>query len=304
MNRLVDACLSFAPSSGTGDTPIPELKIVRTDCVLPRVPTVHRPSLCFVVQGAKEVVLGTNVYRYGSLEFLFSSVDLPLTGEVLQASSEKPYLCLVLEIDPGVVFELATVLKAPLLRAGASSQALFVGEQDSEMTLAFERLVRCLESRADIDVLAPSIVREIIYRLLQGPYGHTVRELGIADSQTRRIARVIEILKRDFAEPLRTAALARTAGMSASSFHAHFKRVTSMSPLQYQKHLRLHEARRLLLSGDPGAADVAFKVGYESTSQFSREYARLFGLPPIRDVRRISSELHGASIVARGRAPA
>jgi AraC-like DNA-binding protein len=303
MDRLIETCLRFAPPSGTGDTAIPELRIVRTNCVLPRVPTVHRPSLCFVVQGAKEVVLGTNVFRYASHEFLFSSVDLPVTGEVLEASNDKPYLCLVLEIDPGVVFELATVLKAPLLRAGASSQALFVGERDSEMTLAFERLVRCLGRRADIDVLAPGIVREIIYRLLQGPYGHAVRELGIANSQTRRVARVIEILKRDFAEPLRTAELARTAGMSVSSFHAHFKRVTSMSPLQYQKHLRLHEARRLLLSGDPGAADVAFKVGYESTSQFSREYARLFGLPPMRDVRRISSDVHGVSVVVRDPAP-
>jgi AraC-like DNA-binding protein len=293
MDRLVDACLRFAPSSGIGSTAIQELEIVRTNVVLPRVPTVHRPSLCFVVQGAKEVVLGTNVYRYGSHEFLFSSVDLPLTGEVLEASKDKPYLCLVLEIDASEDFELATVMKAPPSRPGTSSQALFVGEKDSEMTLAFERLVRCLDRRADIDILAPSIVREIIYRLLQGPYGHAVRELGIANSQTRRIARVIELLKRDFAEPLRTAELARTAGMSVSSFHAHFKRVTSMSPLQYQKHLRLHEARRLLLSGDPGAADVAFKVGYESTSQFSREYARLFGLPPIRDVRRLSSELHG-----------
>jgi AraC-like DNA-binding protein len=263
--------------------------------VLPRVPTVHRPSLCFVVQGAKEVVLGTNIYRYGRLEFLFSSVDLPLTGDVLEASEGAPYLCLVLEIDPAVVFELAAVLKAPLARAGSAPQALFVGERDAEMTLAFERLVRCLDSRADIDVLAPSIVREITYRLLQGPYGHAVRELGIANSQTRRIARVIEILKRDFAQPLRTAELARSAGMSASSFHAHFKRVTSMSPLQYQKHLRLHEARRLLLAGDPGAADVAFKVGYESTSQFSREYARLFGLPPIRDVRRLGTELQGGT---------
>ena len=252
---------------------------------MPRVPTVHRPSLCFVAQGAKEVVLGTSVYRYGEGEFLFSSVDLPITGEVLEASRSKPYLCLVLEIDASVVFELATVLKLPPSRAGATPRALFVGERDPDMTHAFERLVRCLAKRADAEVLAPSLMREITYRLLQGPYGAAVRELGIADSQTRRVARAIELLKQRFTEPLPTAALARAAGMSVSSFHAHFKRVSSMSPLQYQKHLRLHEARRLLHAGRPSAAEVAFQVGYESTSQFSREYARLFGLPPIRERR-------------------
>lgn len=151
---------------------------------------------------------------------------------------------------------------------------------------AFERLVRCLPKRADVEVLAPSLLREITYRLLQGPYGHAVRELGVADSQTRRVARAIELLKQKFAEPLPTAELARTAGMSVSSFHAHFKRVSTMSPLQYQKQLRLHEARRLLHAGSPSAAEIAFRVGYESTSQFSREYARLFGLPPLRDARR------------------
>jgi AraC-like DNA-binding protein len=282
---FIDACLRLAPRSGTNGTSLPELSIVRSDRVLPRVPAVHRPSLCFVVQGAKEVVLGPKVYRYGEQEFLFSSVDLPITGEVLEASAQKPYLCLVLEIDPGVVFELATVLKAPP-SAGAGPRALFVGEPDAQVAGAFERLIRCLGKPTDTAVLAPGIVREITYRLLEGPYGHAVRELGLGDSQTRRVARAIGALKQDFAAPLRVEKLARAAGMSGSSFHAHFKRVTSMSPLQYQKYLRLHEARRLLLAGSSGAADVAFQVGYESTSQFSREYARLFGLPPIRDTRR------------------
>src|SRR4051812_11872180 len=136
-DALVQASLRFSPSSGTGDTSIPQLKIVRSDRPLPRVPSVHRPSLCFIVQGAKEVVLGTDVYRYGSLDFLFSSVDLPLTGEVLAASKSKPYLCLVLEIDPAVVFELATVLKLPPGRAGAAPRALFVGKRDAGMTQAF-----------------------------------------------------------------------------------------------------------------------------------------------------------------------
>jgi AraC-like DNA-binding protein len=286
---LVQTCLRFAPASGTGETSIPELKIVRSDRPLPRVPSVHRPSLCYVAQGTKEVVLGTDVYRYGSGEFLFSSVDLPVTGEVLVASKGKPYLCLVLEIDSNVVFELTTVLKLPVARASSTPRALFVGKQDPDMTHAFDRLVRCLAKRADAAILAPSLMREITYRLLQGPYGNAVRELASADSQTRRIARAIELLKQNFAEPLPTAKLARAAGMSVSSFHAHFKRVSSMSPLQYQKHLRLHEARRRLHAGRPNAAEIAFEVGYESASQFSREYARLFGLPPIREVREHGS---------------
>ncbi|RYZ09912.1 MAG: AraC family transcriptional regulator [Myxococcales bacterium] len=282
---FVRTCLRYAPSSGTGETSIPQLKIVRSDRPLPRVPAVHRPSLCFVAQGAKEVVLGTHVYRYGSEDFLFSSVDLPVTGEVLEASKSKPYLCLVLEIDAAVVFDLTTVLKLPAARAGSTPRALFVGKRDPDMTHAFDRLVRCLANPADAEVLAPSVMREITYRLLQGPYGSAVRELGIADSQTRRVARAIELLKQKFAEPLPTVKLARAAGMSVSSFHAHFKRVSSMSPLQYQKHLRLHEARRLLHAGRPNAAEIGYEVGYESASQFSREYARLFGSPPLQDVR-------------------
>jgi AraC-like DNA-binding protein len=288
---FIETCLRFAPKNGTGDTAIAQLKIMRTDRPLPRVPSVHRPSLCFVAQGCKEVVLGTNVFRYGSGQYLFSSVDLPVTGEVLEATKAKPYLCLVLELEASLVFELVSVLKLPAARAGSTPRALFVGKREAEMSLAFERLVRCLSQRTDAEVLAPGVIREITYRLLQGPYGAAVRELGIADSQTRRVARAIELLKRNFAEPLPTPELARAAGMSLSSFHAHFKRVSSMSPLQYQKHLRLHEARRLLLAGNPSAAEVAFQVGYESSSQFSREYARLFGLPPRRDAERANATL-------------
>jgi transcriptional regulator GlxA family with amidase domain len=171
---------------------------------------------------------------------------------------------------------------------------------DPIMTDAFARLLRCLRDPMDVRVLAPNIVREITYRLLQGPYGTAVREIGIVDSQTQRIGKVIELLKRDYAKPLHTMQLARVAGMSASSFHHHFKRVTNHSPLQYQKQLRLQEARRLLF-GDASATDVGFQVGYESSSQFSREYARLFGLPPGRDARRLTAAPESASPRRAGR---
>jgi AraC-like DNA-binding protein len=285
---LLDACLRIATTSGTTQTRFSALSIVRSDTPLPRVHAVHRPSLCFLASGAKEVVQGGEVFRYGAEEFLFTSVDLPVSGEIVEASRKKPYVCLVLEIDPNLVFELAAAMDT-LHAGGQAPRALFVGQRNPDITSAFERLVRCLGRREDVAVLAPAFLREITYRLLQGPYGHAVRELGLANSQTRRIARVVELLKRDFAEALRTSELARAAGMSASSFHAHFKRVTGLSPLQCQKQLRLQEARRLLLREEASAADVAFNVGYESTSQFSREYARMFGLPPMRDVRRIMS---------------
>jgi AraC-like DNA-binding protein len=286
---LVEACLRAAPRAGTHSTTVPALQIVRSDRPLPRVHTVHRPSLCFLAQGAKVVTVGGEVFRFRSPDFLYSSVDLPATGEIVEATPRKPYLCLVLEIEPSVVFELASATAA--LRATApdrASKGIFVGTSDPIMTDAFARLLRCLRDPMDARVLAPNTVREIMYHLLQGPWGAAVREIGVVDSQTQRIGKVIELLKRDYARPLHTLQLARAAGMSASSFHHHFKRVTNHSPLQYQKQLRLQEARRLLFA-DASAANVGFQVGYESASQFSREYARLFGLPPRSDVRRLAA---------------
>lgn len=287
-DELVESCLRSARQEGMRPTTVPALQIVRSDHVLPRVHSVQRPSLCFLVQGAKEVTVGGEVFRYTSTEFLFSSVDLPMTGEIVEASPRKPYLCLVLEIDPSLVFELASASGG--LRpshSGLAKKAIFVGASDPTMTDAFSRLLRCLPSPMDAQVLAPSVIREIVYRMLQGPYGNTVREIGIVDSQTQRIAKVIALLKRDYARTLRSEELAQTAGMSASSLHHHFKKITTLSPLQYQKQLRLQEARRLLLGDAASAADVAFRVGYESASQFSREYARLFGLPPRSDAKRL-----------------
>jgi AraC-like DNA-binding protein len=299
---LVELALRYSVTSGTARTPVSALQIVRADRTQERVHSVHRPSLCFLAQGAKEVTVGSRLFRYRSPQFLFSSVDLPVTGVVIEATPARPYLCLVLEIEPSLVLELASAGCAPA-EPNTSSSAIFVGESDARMTAAFTRLLDCLEHPLDIDVLAPSVVREITYRLLRGPYGSSVRDLGIAGSQTQRIAKVIDHLKRGFAEALRVEALAHIAGMSVSTFHQHFKQVTTLSPLQFQKRLRLQEARRLLLSHAAGSADVAFKVGYESPSQFSREYARLFGLPPIQDVTRALASASGKPPKARATEP-
>jgi len=291
--ELVDLAVRYARRPGLSATPLPELQIVRADRREARVYTVLRPSLCFILQGAKEVTVGSDVLRYRSQQFLFSSVDLPATGEVLEASPRQPYLGLMLQIEPGVVFELASASGRLERRAtSASKPAIFVGS-DGAMTDAFMRLLRCAQDPVDARILAPGVIREITYRLVCGPHGDVVSELGIADSQTQRIASAVEWLKRDYARPIRTAELARMARMSVSAFHHHFKKVTTLSPLQYQKRLRLHEARRLLLGDTTSAADAGFRVGYESPSQFNREYRRYFGLPPISDIKRVDPRQRG-----------
>lgn len=282
---LVALSLRHAKTAGIHATPIAGLSVMRTDHRTPKLYTLHKPALCYVVQGAKEVAVGGDILRYRAGQFLFSSVELPLTGEVLDARPGKPYLCLALEIDPAMVFELVSATDKIDRQRTTAGRAIFVGTDDT-MADAFLRLMRCLATTADAAVLAPTIIREITYRLLRGPYGGVVRELGIANSQTQRIATVIERLKRDYARPLRTAELARLAGMSISAFHAHFKKVTALSPLQYQKQMRLNEARRILLASPTSAAGAGFQVGYESASQFNREYTRFFGKSPIADTRQ------------------
>ncbi len=277
-----------AKKPGVHATAIPAVQLLRADAAYARVHSMHRPALCHIVQGTKIVSVGETALRYGANQFLYSSLEFPIAGEVIQATTRAPYLCIALEIDPGLVFDLVSASESVEPRKPAPGpQAIFVG-RDEAITDGFARLIACLNHPVDAQVLAPTIIREIVYRMLRGPYGDAVREVGIADSQTQRIAGVIVRMKRELAKPLRMPALARLAGMSPSSFHAHFKKVTTLSPLQYQKHLRLHEARRLLLTASTSAADAGFRVGYESASQFSREYARYFGLPPISDIKRVA----------------
>lgn len=280
MDELLALVSRHAPLDGISATLLPALQIVRSTARSAPVHAVQRPSLCVLVQGAKEVTVAGTLYRYTAGEHLVSTVDLPLTGEVVEASRARPYYCLVITLEPAVI---QRVLEDGQFEfTDAPRAGIFVGQHDPRLTDASLRLVRCLESEQECRVLAPGILRELIYCLLRGPYGATVCCLGTTGSRTQRIARAITQLKESFAEPLRVAALAALAGMSVSSFHEHFKRITTLSPLQYQKLLRLQEARRLLGQG-LSAQEVAFRVGYESPSQFSREYARCFGLPPRRD---------------------
>ncbi len=265
---------------GAHPTSIPGLTLYRSTSPSEPVQCVYEPSLCIVAQGRKRVILGDEIYLYDPAQFLLASVALPVAGEVIEASPATPYLSLQINLDPGTVGELIADnrLEAP------SSRGLAVSRVEPPLLDAVGRLVGLLETPEEIGVLAPLIVREIIYRLLVGEQGGQLRQIAVGDGQARRVVRAIQWLKGHFAEPLRIEELARRVSMSPSALHHHFKAVTALSPLQYQKQLRLQEARRLLLAEGLDAAAAGYRVGYESSSQFSREYRRLFGKPPKLDL--------------------
>lgn len=263
-------------------TVIPRLFLVgsrlTTDCSV----AMYHPLFCVVARGRKRVILGSEEFHYEPGSYLVVSADLPVTGQVIEA----PYLGCVLTLDPGVLAELLLEIP-PLAGQRPASKALAVSPLEKDLLDPLLRLLRLLDQPRDIAVLAPLIEREILYRLLHGPQGHMLRQLALPASQLSHISRAIHAIRDRFDQALRVDELARVAGMSAPSFHRHFRAVTNMSPLQFQKRIRLQEARRLLLSQNANAASVAFDVGYESPSQFSREYRRLFGAPPGRDTTQV-----------------
>jgi AraC-like DNA-binding protein len=245
---------------------------------------MYEPSICMVAQGAKRVQLGDDTYVYDAHHYLITSVHLPTVVQVTEASREKPYLGLRLTFDLKEIAQLMADSNLPPPRTQQSSRGMATGEVTLPLVAAMQRLVDLLGTEEDIPILAPVIQREIIYRLLVGDQGARLRQIAAAGSQSQQIARAIEWLKGNYDQPLRIDDLAERARMSSSTFHHHFRTMTALSPLQYQKQLRLQEARRLMLAERLDAATAAFQVGYESPSQFSREYNRLFGAPPLRDI--------------------
>ena len=267
--------------------PFPGLHLYRRSSPLELLHGVSEPSVAVIAQGSKEVLLGENRYRYGPSQYLLATVELPTIRRVLEASKERPYLSLRLELAPTLVGEV-------LLEAGHTSppgradvRGIDVSLLDANLLDAFARLVRLLDAPAEAGVLMPLITREIVYRLLMGEQGARLRHLAILGGYTPSIARAIGRLRRDFDQPLHIEEMARELGMSVSGLRLHFKAVTAMSPSQFQKQLRLQEARRLLLSEDLDAASAAYRVGYHDASHFNREYKSLFGVPPMRDVHRL-----------------
>jgi AraC-like DNA-binding protein len=268
-------------------TAVPELSLFRRTEPTEPITGMYQPSICMVAQGAKRVQLGDDIYVYDAQHYLITSVHLPTVVQIIEASPEKPYLGLRLTFNLGEIAQLMADSQLPPPRTQQSSRGMAIGEVTAPLLGAFQRLVDLLAEPKDIPILAPVIQREIIYRLLVGDQGARLRQIAAAGSQSHQIARAIEWLKGNFAQPLRIDDLATEVNMSTSTFHHHFRAMTAMSPLQYQKTLRLNEARRLMISERLDAATAAFQVGYESPSQFSREYNRLFGAPPLRDITKL-----------------
>jgi AraC-like DNA-binding protein len=251
---------------------------------------VSTPMLAIVVQGKKGAALGEEIYRYGEAQYLVVSVDQPITGFIIEATHDRPYLGFKLDLDPRELCEIIAVHPTAIAdKKETSVRGFFVSTADVSLLDCALRLTRLLDTPQDIPILAPIMIREIYYRLLIGEQSEAVRQIATSGSNMQRIAIVIQSIKVDFTKPMRVADLAEQASMSPSSFHHHFKQVTSMSPLQYQKQLRLLEARRLMLAENYNAVTAADQVGYESPSQFSREYSRLFGAPPVQDIERLLS---------------
>jgi AraC-like DNA-binding protein len=271
------------------DTAVPGLQLIRASAPAQRLPAVYDPGVVLVLQGRKQATLNGQVLCYDPLHCLVVTVTMLPQAQIIEASPDLPYLCLRLNV---AAHELASLLleAAPAVApaaAAAPGRGLNVARVSLPLLDAVRRLLLLLQQPRDLPVLAPLAQREIFYRVLTGELGPHLRALAVADSQAQRIARAIDLLKRRYAEPLRVDELAAAAHMSASTLHLHFKQVTAMSPLQYQKLLRLHQARRLMLAEGLDAATAGHRVGYESASQFNREYRRQFGASPRAEIQQL-----------------
>jgi len=284
--ELVERIARAMHEDGTAE-PLPGLHLGRVSKPLEEVRGAMEPSFCVIAQGSKEVLLGDSRYRYDSFHYLLATIELPSVRRVLEASKDWPYLSFRLELS-------AALVSSVMVESGYASpprhtdvRAIDVSPLDANLLDATVRLARLLDSPSEARVLMPLIAREIIYRLLMGAQSGRLRHLAVMGGYTPPIAKAIERLRQDYDQPLRIEQLARELGMSVSGFHHHFKAVTAMSPLQFQKHLRLQEARRLMLGEDLDAASAAYRVGYNDASHFNREYKSVFGMPPMRDVQRL-----------------
>ena len=259
---------------------------MRQSAIFTAMRDVSEPTLAIVVQGRKEVLLGEETYRYGVAQYLVISVDLPLCGYATEATPERPYLGLKLDLDPVQLCDIVSQTP-PYAAKKESVKGWFISNAAPSLIDCFLKLVKLLDTPQDIPFLAPLIVREIYYRLLVGEQSEAVRQIATSGSNMQNIAKAIALIKTNFAKPMRIEDLAEQVNMSSSSFYRHFKAVTSISPLQYQKQLKLLKARQLMLADNADAASTAYQVGYESPSQFSRESSRMFGAPPIKDIERL-----------------
>jgi AraC-like DNA-binding protein len=289
--QLELATLIAQNSSGDGvhATAIAQLFLIRAS--QPTVPlyTLHEPAICIVAQGQKQVILADQLYLYGSAECLVVPIDVPVVGQVTEATLAAPYLCLRLDLDPGELGALMIEARLGIPKRQPLQPGLSLSPVTPPLLDAAIRLMRLLETPQDIAILSPLVLREIFYRLLSAEHSPCLRQIAMGDRRLHAITRAINWLKSNYSQPFEIDKIAREACISPSTLHHYFKSVTAMSPLQYQKQLRLQEARRLMLGNGMDAASAGYQVGYESPSQFSREYRRLFGAPPSCDIARLKS---------------
>ncbi|HEX2636858.1 MAG TPA: AraC family transcriptional regulator [Gemmatimonadales bacterium] len=290
--ELAERIARALPEDG-GIEPLPGLHLFRSSTPTEPLHGVSQTAFCVIAQGSKEVLLGDSRYRYDPAHYLLATVEMPIVAQVIEASAERPYLSFRLDLDPALVGSVMVEAGHLSSRNPGDVRAMDVSPLDANLLDAVVRLVRLLDSPGEARILRPLIAREIVYRLLVGEQGDRLRHLAVLGGHTDRIAEAVERLRRHFDQPLRIDSLAQELGMSVSGFHHHFKAVTAMSPLQFQKQLRLQEARRLLLGENLDAASAGYRVGYDDASQFSREYKRLFGQPPMRDVERLREAARG-----------
>lgn len=282
LDMLADLIGRHGPSDGIHETLIPGVKLLRASSPTMPMPVIYAPTLCLVAQGTKRAALGATTYHYDPAQFLVASVELPIMGSVIKASASRPYLCLQLDLDSAELSDLAIRYPSSATDEVTIPAGLTLNKTTPQLLDAAIRLVGLLDTPHDIDALAPLTIREILYRLLTGPGNGVIRHMAQGDSRLNHIARAIVWIRTHFRGPCRIEDAAEVAGMSRSTFHHHFKTVTTMSPIEFRTHLRMQEARRLMVSDAADAASAGFQVGYESPSQFSRDYARIFGIPPAR----------------------
>ncbi|MDW6004792.1 AraC family transcriptional regulator [Vibrio mangrovi] len=286
-DKLAKCIIRWTGNATQFDSPVPGLRLSRWDTTTLPTSYTQKSSICVIAQGVKRIILGEETYTYDANSFLISSVDLPIVANIVEASPDKPYLGLIMELDLQEISQLIVDSGFSLKQSKQAQSGMDVGHLSLPMLNAFQRLIDLHDEPDNIKILAPVIKREIFYRLLSTEQGLRLHQIVTTGSHSNQISKAIDWLKRNYAKPLSVGKLASYSGMSKSAFYNHFRTMTSMTPLQFQKKLRLNEARRLMLTENLDALATTFKVGYESPSQFSREYSRLFGAPPSKDIKSL-----------------
>lgn len=290
LDQLARLIAQNTDDDGVFETVIPRLSVIRMSKPTEPLHAIHQPAVCIIAQGAKQVMLADEIFRYSPGQYLVVSVDMPVTGQVIEATQEEPYLCLRLDLDLKLLSEMLVDMPTAPGVPAMRKKCIGLSYTNPEFLDAALRLAQLLDKPDEIAYLAPLIERELMFRLLRGDQAEMIRQILAPENRLQQVNRAISWIRQNFSAPFSIEQVAIEARMSTSSLHQHFREVTAMSPLQYQKQLRLQEARRLILGKAMDAATAAHQVGYDSPSQFSREYRRLFGAPPIQDITRLRTE--------------